>query len=479
MSELANKDWQEFIQSQDEVKQKISQDPWRLDFHLMPEIGWLNDPNGLVQFKGTYHVYHQYVPDNPNGGLVHWGHKTSEDLVHFKEEEIFLSPDKPYDKDGVYSGSAFVKDYEIHFFYTGNVKHPGEHDYTFSGREQNTVHVVSKDGFTIDYREVCIPHEAYPEGFTDHIRDPKVFEKNGQYYMVLGSRSLDHHGKILLYVSDDLYDWEYKGIFLEGDREMGYMYECPDFFETPDKDMMIFSPQGLKATKHEFENIHQAGYYLGKTDWDKGQFIPETPFKELDRGFDFYAPQTFEDESGRRILIGWMGIGDTMPEYSNPTPERGWQHALTLPRELTIEQGELKQRPLKEYEKLRSNKSELEIYSDNSVEIKQEATFELLVEVEKLNGPLVIKLKEDTVICFEEGVFSLNHGVSGYGRSTRSIEMDELKSIQLFADTSSLEIFLNDGEYVMTSRVYPKKLIENLLIEADGKVKVTHWELKK
>lgn len=479
MSELSKQYWQELDTIQEELKQKINQDPWRLNFHLMPETGWLNDPNGLVQFNGTYHVYHQYVPDTPEGGLVHWGHKTSKDLVHFKEEEIFLSPDQPYDKDGVYSGSAFVKGDEIHFFYTGNVKHPGEHDYTFSGREQNTVHVVSKDGFTIDYREVCIAHEAYPEGYTDHIRDPKVFEKDGQYYMVLGSRSLDHHGKILLYVSDDLYSWEYKGIFLEGDREMGYMYECPDFFETPEKDMMIFSPQGLKATKHEFENVYQAGYYLGKTDWENAQFIPDTSFKELDRGFDFYAPQTFEDETGRRILFGWMGIGDTMPEYSNPTPDRGWQHALTLPRELTIENGELKQRPLKEYEELRQNETEFEMDSDTSVELKQKDTYELSVEVKKLNGPLTIKLKEDTVIRFEEGIFSLNHGVSGFGRSTRSIELDELRSIQLFADTSSLEIFINDGEYVMTSRVYPKKLRENLLIEADGKLKVTQWELIK
>ena len=313
----------------------------------------------------------------------------------------------------------------------------------------------------------------------NNIASRKVFEKNGQYYMVLGSRSLDHHGKILLYVSDDLYNWTYKGIFLEGDRVMGYMYECPDFFETPDKDMMIFSPQGLKATKYEFENVQQAGYYLGKTDWENGQFEPETSFKELDRGFDFYAPQTFEDESGRRILIGWMGIGDTMPEYSNPTPERGWQHALTLPRELTVEKGELRQRPLKEYQELRTNEVQKEMTSLSKLELQQKETFELLVELDKLNGPLTIKLKEDTVIRFEEGIFSLNHGVSGYGRSTRSIEMDELKSIQFFADTSSLEIFLNDGEYVMTSRVYPKKLRENLLIEADGKLKVTHWELKK
>lgn len=479
MSELSSQYWKELAGTQDELNQKIKRDPWRLNFHLMPETGWLNDPNGLVQFNGTYHVYYQYVPDNPNGGLVHWGHKTSEDLVHFEDQAIFLSPDQPYDKDGVYSGSAFVKDNEIHFFYTGNVKQPGEHDYTFSGREQNTVHVVSKDGYTIDYREVCIPHEAYPEGFTDHIRDPKVFEKNGQYFMVLGSRSHDHHGKILLYVSDDLYNWEYKGIFLEGDREMGYMYECPDFFETPDEDVMIFSPQGLKATKYEFENVHNAGYYLGETDWANNRFVPKTPFKELDRGFDFYAPQTFEDETGRRLLIGWMGIGDTMPEYSNPTPDRGWQHALTLPRELSIENGQLMQRPLKEYQKIRKNEVQSIMGSDSTLEFSQRDTFELLVEVKEMDGPLEMYLKEDTTLSYENNVLSLSHGVSGYGRSTRSIQLEELKTIHLFVDTSSIEIFINDGEFVMTSRVYPKKLRDTVLIEGKADLLATKWELSK
>ncbi|WP_161878325.1 glycoside hydrolase family 32 protein [Alkalibacterium sp. MB6] len=481
MSNLTSDYWEQLAKTQIELKEKIEKDNWRLDYHLMPETGWMNDPNGLVQFNGTYHVYHQYVPDNPDGGLVHWGHKTSKDLVHFTEEEIFLSPDQTYDKDGVYSGSAFVKDDEIHFFYTGNVKHPGEHDYTFSGREQNTVHVVSKDGFTVDYREVCIPHEDYPEGFTDHIRDPKVFEKDGMYYMVLGARALNHRGKILLYKSDDLYTWTYHGIFLEGEKEMGYMWECPDFFELPQSDILILSPQGLKATEYEFENPHQAGYYLGRTDWKTHQFIPESEFKELDRGFDFYAPQTFLDESGRRLLFAWMGIGDTVPEYSNPTVPRGWQHALTMPRELTVENGLLKQRPLVEYQTLRQKEMALKESIDGQYEltVPQQETFELLVDVEKLDGDLSIHLKEDTVLTFDGNIFSLNHGVSGYGRSVRSVEVGNLERIHVFADTSSLEIFLNDGDYVITSRVYPKQLKENILIEGQTDLALSYWELKK
>lgn len=480
MSELSSAYWQNFEKTREGLRKKITQDQWRLKYHLMPETGWMNDPNGLVQFNGTYHIYHQYVPDDPKGGLVHWGHKTSDDLVHFKEEDLFLSPDRVFDKSGVYSGSAFVKDDEIHFFYTGNVKHPGDHEYTFSGREQNTVHVVSKDGFTVDYREVCIPHEDYPQGFTNHIRDPKVFEKNGKYYMILGARALNNRGKILIYTSKDLYNWVYSGIFLEGKKEMGYMWECPDFFETPQKDVLLFSPQGLKATEYSYSNTHQTGYYLGKVDWNKGGFIPDTPFEELDKGFDFYAPQTFEDESGRRILFAWMGLGDTDPEYSNPTVPRGWQHALTLPRELTVVNGKLKQSPLIEYQKLRTNKVTANIDLKETFELKAENqdTFELLVEVEKLNSSFTIHIKEDTTLTYKNNLFTLKHGVSGYGRSSRSVEIETLDKVHLFGDTSSIEIFLNDGEYVLTSRVYPKKLRQSILFEGNGSLGVTFWNLE-
>lgn len=479
MSHLTPSYWETLSNIQNDLQGKIKNDPWRLSFHQMPVTGWLNDPNGAVQYKGVYHLYHQYVPDNPEGGLVHWGHKTSTDMVHFKEEDLFLSPDKPFNKDGVYSGSAFVKDDEIHFFYTGNVKNPGDHEYTFSGREQNTVHIVSKDGFTVDYEEVIIPHEDYPEGFTDHIRDPKVFEKNGAYYMVLGSRALNHRGKILLYVSTDLYDWSYKGVFIEGEKEMGYMWECPDFFETGEKDVVIFSPQGLKATRHEFENVHNAGYYLGSVDWDKATFKPDSQFKELDRGFDFYAPQTFEDESGRRILWGWMGLGDTKPEYSNPTVARGWQHAMTLPRELTVENGELKQRPLKEYQMLRANEVVKSVAIDNTFELAadNQKTFELIIKVEEIKDKLTVLLKEDTVLSYDNQVFTLSHGSSGYGRAERSIEINDLTKIHVIADTSSIELFLNDGDYVLSTRVYPKNERKTILFEGASTLSLTKWDL--
>ncbi|MGO1919143.1 MAG: glycoside hydrolase family 32 protein, partial [Alkalibacterium gilvum] len=424
----------------------------------------------------THTPHHPHTPAAPH---QHPPPKTSADMVHFKEEEIFISPDKDYNRNGAYSGSAFVKDDEIHFFYTGNVKKDGDYDYIFNGREQNTIHIVSKDGFTIDFEEVVIAHEDYPEGFTDHIRDPKIFEKDNVYYMVLGSRALDHHGKILLYTSSDLYNWQYKGVFFEREKEMGYMFECPDFFETDEQDVLIFSPQGLKPTLYEFQNTHNAGYYLGKADWKTTQFNPQSVFKELDRGFDFYAPQTFEDKFGRRILWGWMGLGDTKPEYTNPTIARGWQHAMTLPREISVENGKLIQRPLSEYQVLRSDKIEEKVILDREYTIEgiNPHTFELRINLEKETNQFSIHLKEDTVLSYDNHVFTLVHGPSGYGRSERSIEIKDLTEIHLIADTSSVEIFLNDGEYVMSSRVYPKDIKDTIIFKGSAEFNLEVWNL--
>ena len=469
--------WQSLPELQAALMEKIAADPWRLTYHQMPATGWLNDPNGAVQFKGTYHLYHQYVPETPNGGATHWGHKTSQDMVHFKEEDIFLSPDQLFDEDGVYSGSAFVHDDKIHFFYTGNVKHEGDHDYTYSGREQNTIHVVSADGFTVESREVVIAHADYPAGYTDHIRDPKVFEHAGVYYMILGARTRDNLGHILLYRSDDLYDWSYQGVFLAGNEEQGFMWECPDYFELDDSQVVLFSPQGLLPTTYNYHNPHTVGYLTGAINWDEYAFEPETDFVELDHGFDFYAPQTFEDESGRRILWAWMGIGDTEPEYGNPTVARGWQHAMALPRQLTLENGRLKQRPLPEYQSLRQHTQTHRLCEIEESTLKGEI-YELLVEFDETPRSFELTLRQDSKLSYQDGLLTLKHGESGFGRRKRMIPLTDLSQLQIFSDTSSLEIFVNDGEFVMTSRVYPSPDQQMIHVTGDAQGQISYWDLK-
>ena len=158
-----------------------------------------------------------------------------------------------------------------------------------------------------------------------HIRDPKIYEKDNRYYMVLGARSMDDQGCVLIYEGTDLKDWQYK-MCITTNESFGYMWECPDLFDLDHQQFLLTCPQGLPHVGYRYENVYQSGYFPIEIDF-KNQTYTLKDFRELDYGFDFYAPQTFEDEQGRRILIGWMGLPDI--DYTNPTCERGWQHALT------------------------------------------------------------------------------------------------------------------------------------------------------
>lgn len=459
---------------------EITGDSWRLNWHQMPMTGWMNDPNGVCDYKGEYHLYYQYTPGNAHGvGKRSWGHKVSKDLIHFTEQEIFLEPKHSYDKDGAFSGTAIEYKDKLHFFYTGNVEGQVRLGHNFDGREQNVIHVVSEDGYNIEEQEIAIPHHAFPQGYTDHIRDPKVFQVDNMFYMLLGARTEDHHGSILCYESEDLYHWGYNGEFLEGDSQQGYMWECPDYFELNGKSIMLLSPQGILATEYSHQNPHTTTYIMGKVNWDHPTFIPETDLLQLDYGFDFYAPQTFVDRHNRRILWGWMGIGDSLPEYYNPTVHKGWQHAMTMPRELLVENNILKQKPLKEYQELRREKKEFRIINYSDGELNGDS-FELQLIFEDTVKEFSMELRQDTTLSYQQGAFTLKHGGSGYGRRTRSVKIEKMDDIQIFSDTSSLEIFINDGAYVLTTRVYPEYgANQAILIDAPVDGQLIYWPLKK
>jgi beta-fructofuranosidase len=444
----------------------------------MPPTGWLNDPNAVCQIGGTYHLYYQYSPYDPKGDLKYWGHYTSSDLVHFEDHGLALLPDQPYDLHGVYSGSAFIEEGIIHYFYTGNVKHLGEHDYIRSGREQNTIYAISRDGgYTIEKQKVVIRAKDYPENMSNHIRDPKVRKKGDTYYMILGARDLESKGQILVYESKNLCDWKYHGIFCGPIEEMGYMWECPDFFELNGQEVLLFSPQGISPNGFEFQNVYQAGYYLGAVKWEEVTFEPTTPFKELDRGFDFYAPQTFRDEQGRQILWGWMGMPDA--DYTNPTVSAGWQHAMALPRVLSFENNRLYQRPHEAYQKLRGESTLWQgTLKEGEKQLFLGEVSELICKLEEVQT-LQLTIKGDTTLSYDRQskLLTLALNEAGYGRKKRVIEVEALTQLHLFVDRSSLEVFINDGEDVMTTRMYPKIGEDAIEIKGQAKLQTQYWLL--
>ena len=217
-------------------------------YHVLPPYGLLNDPNGLVYFKGLTHVFFQWNLKDLNHNYKAWGHAVTKDLVHYEYLEPALVPDQYYDKNGCYSGSAIVHKEELYLFYTGNVK---DED---GNRTSYQCLALSKDGINFEKKGPLI--KEIP-GYTSHVRDPKVFKEDNNFYMILGAQREDLLGDTILFKSKDLYNWEFIGSLLDEHLMLGYMWECPDLIKFENKNAFIFSPQGLKAKGERFKNKHQ------------------------------------------------------------------------------------------------------------------------------------------------------------------------------------------------------------------------------
>lgn len=436
--------------------------PFRTRFHIMPPVGWINDPNGLCQFNGIYHAYFQYSPLNVNGGGGYWGHCTSTDLLHWDYKNPVLTTDIPEDRSGVYSGSALVEDGRMYVFYTGNVKLAGDYDYIDAGRVSTQILVESEDGQHMSGKTKLLGMEDYPEEITQHVRDPKVWKEDGRYYMILGARARawDEDGKrrdrgaALVYVSDDRKKWEFFRK-IDSVKPFGYMWECPDLFELDGEKVLSFCPQGLEAEEEHFQNIYQSGFSLLSRDAD-----PEATFREWDMGFDFYAPQSFEAEDGRRILIGWAGMPDTAETYRNLSVKNGWQHCLTIPCELECREGRIFRTPVRELFDLEWE----EVSAEKEKYCWAEKTVKL--DVSGIGGRqtrIRIGTEENGMTITAEGnkmeiSFLDRNGkpsVCGGGRDRRVCRIGEaVENLLLLIDSSTVELFVNGGEAVFTTRIY-------------------------
>ena len=265
---------------------------WYPRYHLAARAGWINDPNGLVWFDGWYHAFYQHHPYSTKWGPMHWGHARSKDLVHWEHLPVALAPEGPEDKDGCFSGSAVVDGDTLALIYTGHKFHGDPSD------EANLYQVqclaTSRDGIHFERQGIVVDT---PPGM-HHFRDPKVWREEDSWYMIVGARDGDT-GQVRLYRSADLRQWQDAGVLDEAEKEMGYMWECPDFFALNGKHILMFSPQGLAAKGYQNRNLFQSGYLLGE--WRPGQaFVREGEFVEMDHGHDFYAPQSFLTPDGER-----------------------------------------------------------------------------------------------------------------------------------------------------------------------------------
>ena len=445
---------------------------YREKYHFMAPIGWINDPNGFIYYKGEYHLFYQYNPYDAVPNKIHWGHAKSKDLLHWEHLPVALAPDQDYDVDGVFSGSAIEKDDKLYVMYTGN---------TPNGQVQCIA--VSEDG--INFEKVPqnpvldasnLPSNAQPIDF----RDPKVFKRGDLYYVVLVSKTLDNRGQALLYQSPDLINWEFKSILLEGTSDQGIMWECPDLYELDGKDVLVLSPIQIPRVGNEYLNIDSVIEFVGKVDWDTGKMAVDT-MKELDHGLDFYATQSLVDGNGRRVVIAWMAMwGRNFPTL----PDR-WAGAMTLPRELHLKDGRLTQTPISEISSILQTPVELEgiTISDEVKEFDKVSgeVAALTVEVNLVNATsftvdLRANDKEETVLSYsvQDQELTLDRTQSGvivvgdenpkvYSRTVKTLLQDNRLKLQIFLDTSSVEVFVNDGLETMTETIYPTESDSSLI----------------
>jgi len=459
-------------------------------YHIAAKAGWINDPNGLVYFDGKYHVFFQHYPYNENWGPMHWGHVVSDDLVHWQHLPIALAPSEDYDKDGCFSGSAVDDNGVLALIYTGHVwlKEAGDDS---AIREVQCL-AISHDGVNFEKQGVVL---TPPDGIM-HFRDPKVWRQDNKWFMVVGARDKQDVGQVLLYSSNDLRQWAFEQVLAKTNDPDVYMMECPDFFPLGDKYILLFSPQGMKAKGYQYRNRFQSGYLVG--DWHPGSpFKIIQEFTEIDNGHDFYAPQSLIAKEGRRVAIGWMDM------WESPMPSKAdkWAGALTLPRELTLSaDNKVLSKPVHEIESLRGDLKEfthLQLKNDKQDLQLASKQCELIVKIDlsKTNAEragLKLAASKDG----QQGVWLYidnqanrlvldrafaGEGVLGY----RSVPLPtgDLLKLHIFVDHSSIEIFVNDGEYSFSSRIYPTNSDRTIhLFAENGNLVVNnieYWSLLK
>jgi beta-fructofuranosidase len=314
------------------LRRTLADDHHRPRYHLSAPANWLNDPNGLIQYDGRYHVFYQYNPGGPYHGTIHWGHAVSEDLVTWRDEPVALVPDPDGpDRDGCWSGCAVVDDDGTPtLLYTG-------------GRDRRQLPCLataaddSLRAWNKDPRNPIIP-EAPAEldvletpDWEAEFRDHNVFRQDGAWYQVIGSGLSAGGGTALLYRGESLDDWTFVGQLLTGESPAeGNVWECPELLELGERQLLHVSV-GDRVV-----------YFLGEAD------LSTPGFEVTDRGLldhgNFYAPQSLRTDDGRVLTWGWLPPArDVHAQW-----DAGWSGTLSLPRELAFEEGRLRQRPARE-----------------------------------------------------------------------------------------------------------------------------------
>ncbi len=437
----------------------LDADPHRPQYHFMPPAHWMNDPNGLIQWQGTYHMFYQYSPSGVGSGIKYWGHARSADLVHWEHLPIALAPTPGGpDAGGCWSGCAIDDGGMPTLMYTGIAP------------QAQCLATGSPDHITWTKDPGNPVIAAAPQGFgPGDFRDPRVWREGDEWRCIIGTAAAGGCGAVLLYRSDDLRAWEYLGPLCVGaDPSTGRVWECPDLFSLGDRHVLTISPIPLRKT------LWFSGNYDGRT------FTPETQ-GVVDAGGHFYAPQTLGDAQGRRIMFGWVWEGRSQEAQL----AAGWAGVMSLPRVLSLRpHGALGAEPASEVAALQRDHvghtgltiastlpaEPLDIVGDAlRVHTIFEAGQASLTEEADAFGLVVRRSPdgaEETRIAYDSRSERLlvDRSRSSLARDVEretyaaplTLAPGEDLTLQVFIDRSIIEVFAN-GRVCLTSRVYPTR----------------------
>lgn len=469
---------------QAELIARAEADPLRPRFHFVSPAGWLNDPNGVSQWNGTYHLFYQYNPEGAFHHQIQWGHATSTDLVTWKDVPVALEPSAGPDAEGCWSGVLVNDGGTPTLVYSGRF---GEH-------ELPCVAVGTPD--LLNWTKIPEnPVIAGPPAGVEvtAYRDHCVWREGTKWRQLVGSGIRERGGTAFLYESDDLRSWDYIGPLFIGDASQGdpadtdwtgTMWECVDLFragggslgtaaEEGAPDVLVFSAWDDGDTRH---SLYWTGRYAGDS------FEPAALHRLDYGGRFFYAPQSFLDESGRRIMFGWLQEGRS----DAAMVEAGWSGVMSLPRVATLaEDGTLRFAPVPEIKKLRRDYKSLpgqelagagtpvdtgvsgnQLDLELDVQLAPGAVLQLGLLGSTVSGASE-RPSEETVIELSRSADGADHGTLRLDRTRSSLDPTvdvEDKSgplpmpegrvhLRVLLDRSAIEIFANG--IPLTARVYP------------------------
>ena len=462
----------------------LSEADYRPAYHFTPARNWMNDPNGLVYYKGKYHLFYQYHPFGNTWGPMHWGHATSSDLFNWEDLPIAISPDN---SGTIFSGSAVIDANNTSGFKSGT-EDPMVAVYTLAGAQQHQSIAYSNNGglnWTKYSANPVLPNPGVPD-----FRDPKVFWHTGKqkWIMVLAAGQ-----KVSVYSSPDLKSWVFESNFGENLGAHGGVWECPDLFELPvegtntSKWVMLVSinpggPNGGSATQ----------YFVG--DFDGKTFTPASNSTSwLDYGTDNYAGVTYNNipsGDGRRVFIGWMSNWN----YAERVPTTTWRSTMTVPRVLSLKASGsayiLKSKPVAEIVNYQANSEEVSMPAASiSVDLKdnkilKSGSYELNFNVDfnKVSSTsltignslekLVITIsKADSKIEIDRsnsGKIGFNAGFDKKIVCPFIVKSNGFTEIQLLVDKTSIELFADGGEKAITALFFPNYQYNYLKLAGDG-----------